>query len=589
MAIPRTESSSGILGRRRGLASGPSSLSKDAIEKAVLRESVLVVFCTLLGIVQVCLSRYAMNPDGISYLDIGDSYFRRDWASAVNGYWSPLYSWWLGLALYIVKPSLRWEFITVHFVNLIIYVVALFSFRFFIHSVLRAIRLDENGDAGNSVFLPEWVLLGLGYSVFLWATLVLIDPGLVTPDLLVAGIVFLIGGYLVELRVDESYGKFAIFGVLCGAAYLGKAIMFPLGFGFLGILLLSGRTSKKRVGGVLLSALLFMVVSSPYIAALSKQKGRLTFGDSGRLAYSSSVSPGAPQVHWQGEPAGSGVPRHTTRQLLDHPPVFEFAGPVGGTYPPWYDPSYWNEGVRANFQLRSQIRVLAQSARNYATILLGQLGLLAGLLIFVYWGGAPARGGIVSNWPLIAAAGLTIAAYSLVLVRPRYVAASVVLLSVGVLAGIRLPQDEKYRPVIRYVTVAVMATILLAIVVHLAETAYITMTVYGYPTQKNQMEAAVGLQNMGLRPGDRVAVIGDGATDFWARLGRFRIVAEAFSPDAGNRQFWSESWERRELAYGYLARTGARAVVVWAPPESAVNAGWKQIPNTNYYVRFLAQ
>jgi hypothetical protein len=558
-----------------------------ARSKEAPTERSLLILCVALGMIQIWISRYAMISDGVSYIDIGDAYFRGDWAAAVNGYWSPMYSWWLGLALYIVKPSLRWEFITVHLVNLIIFIVALCCFRFFIHSVLRGSRQDETGDAEHSVFLPEWVLLGLGYSIFLWATLVLIDPGLVTPDLLVAGIVFLIGGYLVELRVDESYGKFAMFGVLCGIAYLGKAIMFPLGFGFLGILLFSGRISKKRVTGVLLSTLLFMVVSSLYIAALSKQKGRLTFGDSGRLAYSSLVSPGAPQVHWQGEPAGSGVPRHTTRQLLDHPPVFEFAGPVGGIYPPWYDPSYWNEGMRGNFRLQSQIRVLVQSARNYTKILVGQLGLLAGLLIYVYWGGAPTRRGIVSNWPLITAAALPMAAYSLVLVRPRYVGASIVLLSVGVLAGIRLPQNEQRRPVVGYVTVAVMATILLAIVANLAETAYMTMTVYGYPTQKNQMEAAVGLQNMGLRAGERVAVIGDGATDFWARLGRFKIVAEVFSPDAGNRQFWSEPQERRDLAYGYLARTGAKAVVVWNPPESSLDLGWKQIANTNYYVHFL--
>jgi hypothetical protein len=127
-------------------------MSKDAIGKAVLSERLLLVVCTVLGIVQVWVSRYAMSPDGISYLDIADSYFRRDWAAAVNGYWSPMYSWWLGLALYIVKPSLRWEFITVHFVNLIIYVLTLFSFRFFIHAVLRTIQGDETGDAEHLRF-----------------------------------------------------------------------------------------------------------------------------------------------------------------------------------------------------------------------------------------------------------------------------------------------------------------------------------------------------------------------------------------------------------------------------------------------------
>ncbi len=110
-----------------------------------------------------------------------------------------MYSWCLGLALHVFKPSLRWEFITVHLVNLVIYLAALLCFRFFLYSVLRAVREQAAECAEGPVPLPDWVLFGLGYSVFLWASLVLIDPGLVTPDLLVAAIVFLIGGYLVEL------------------------------------------------------------------------------------------------------------------------------------------------------------------------------------------------------------------------------------------------------------------------------------------------------------------------------------------------------------------------------------------------------
>jgi hypothetical protein len=45
---------------------------------------------------------------------------------------------------------------------------------------------------------------------------------------------------------------------------------------------------------------------------------------------------------------------------------------------------------------------------------------------------------------------------------------------------------------------------------HLAQTAYATMPVDGFPAAKDQMAAAVGLQSMGLHAGDQVAVIGDG-------------------------------------------------------------------------------
>ena len=560
----------------------------NAIEAAVLMQGSFLVLCTVMCIVQVWISRHAMNPDGIPYLDVGDAYFRGDWAAAVNGYWSPLYSWCLGLALHVFKPSLRWEFVTVHIVNFVIYLAALLSFRFFLYSVLRSV--SEQPEEEGFRPLSEWAFLGLGYSVFLWASLVLIDPGLVTPDLLVAAIVFLIGGYLLELRVDESYGKFAMFGVLCGAAYLGKAIMFPLGFGFLAILLLSGRWSKRRMCGILLSALLFLTVSSPFITALSKQKRRLTFGDSGRLNYASLVNPGAPQVHWQGEPVGSGIPLHTTRKLLDNPPVYEFGEPVAGTYPPWYDPSYWNDGARPSFSLRAQTRVLLQSARNYAIMLIGpQLGLIAGLLIFILHGGAPTRRAIIFNWPLIAAAGLSIGTYSLVLVRPRYIGASVVLLMLGILAGIRLPRNEQFSAVAKHVTAAIIATILFSVVAHVAETAYKTMTVDGNPSQKDQLEAAIGLQSVGLAAGERVAVIGDGSFDIWARLARFRIVSEVSSLEPGNREFWASSWERRSLVYQKLRDTGAKVVVVLSPPASDMDPGWRRVAGTNYYAQFLSK
>ena len=52
-----------------------------------------------LGLLHAWMGRYSMNPDGMSYLDVGDSFFRRDWANAVNAWWSPLYPWTLGLVV----------------------------------------------------------------------------------------------------------------------------------------------------------------------------------------------------------------------------------------------------------------------------------------------------------------------------------------------------------------------------------------------------------------------------------------------------------------------------------------------------------
>ena len=72
-----------------------------------------------LGFLHAWMGRYSMNVDGMSYLDVGYSFFRRDWANAVNAWWSPLYPWTVGLVLGLAKPSPRWEFPLVHLVDFV--------------------------------------------------------------------------------------------------------------------------------------------------------------------------------------------------------------------------------------------------------------------------------------------------------------------------------------------------------------------------------------------------------------------------------------------------------------------------------------
>jgi hypothetical protein len=97
---------------------------------------------------------------------------------------------------------------------------------------------------------------------------------------------------------------------------------------------------------------------------------------------------------------------------------------------------------------------------------------------------------------LIAAAGMSIGVYSLVLVRPRYLGAFVVLLSIAVLMGIRLPKNEDASGFSKYVTAAVWQQSCSRFLPNLAQTAYATMTVDGFPAAKDRMEAAVGLLSM---------------------------------------------------------------------------------------------
>ena len=59
----------------------------------------LWAMATVLGLSQAWSWRYYIEPDGVSYIEVAHAYLRRDFAHAVNAYWSPFYSWLLALAL----------------------------------------------------------------------------------------------------------------------------------------------------------------------------------------------------------------------------------------------------------------------------------------------------------------------------------------------------------------------------------------------------------------------------------------------------------------------------------------------------------
>ena len=88
---------------------------------------------------------------------------------------------------------------------------------------------------------------------------------------------------------------------------------------------------------------------------------------------------------------GNGEPKHPTRKIFDAPPVYEFGYPVGGTYPVWYDPTYWYEGGVSHFDFRKQLRVVGMAVKDYYGLFHDwglQYGLLVGLLTLSSLGSA---------------------------------------------------------------------------------------------------------------------------------------------------------------------------------------------------------
>jgi hypothetical protein len=323
-----------------------------------------------------------MNVDGISYLDMGDAYLRGGWRMLVNGHWSPLYPWLLGVAKALVKPSAYWEFAVLHLVNFVAYIFAVFSFDL----MLRQVIADETRNrniAHSGTPLPDWAPMAMSYLIFLWSSLILNNIEKESPDMLMSVFVYLATAIILYLRKSPgSWLAFFSLGAVLGLGYLAKAPTFPLAFVYLGVALILAGNLRKGVPRLLLASIVFLSISAPLVVTLSRAKGGFTFGESAKLNQLWMINDAEPRWYWQNSSLisgggfnvgrGRGEFRHPPRLIFEDPPVYEFMGPVPGTQPAWYDPSYWIEGSAARFEPRKQLSVFANNLGVYFDMLVTQ-------------------------------------------------------------------------------------------------------------------------------------------------------------------------------------------------------------------------
>jgi hypothetical protein len=537
---------------------------------------------------------HSMNADGVVYLDIADAYLRDGWHEAVNPVWSPLYSWILGPVVHLLQPSMRWEFAVVHWVNFGIYLLALVCFEFLWRQAER--WRDSRTRTDDTTRLPDWAFRSLGYAIFIWSSLYLIEIWSITPDMLLAALVYLAAGLLLRLRIGAPPGwTFALLGLVLGLAYLAKSAMFPLGFVFLIVGLISVEDRRRARVPALFGLAVFLLVSLPWVAMISRQAGHPTIGEAGKLTYVRYVG-GIPYPHWQGDVPGMGTPLHGTRRIIDEPAVYEFGTPVGGTYPVSYDPSYWYRGAVTRIDPARQARSILAALVFYLDLLVRQLGGLVVGLAVLY--SAAALAGVrpscrPGNWALALVALAALGMYSLVYVEGRYIGAFVVILWADLLANLRLPASVFQRRLTTAASAAMVLFVLLAIVAFNLEGAgrlagpppagASTEPRDGPPAWPG--EVAQALRSGGVEAGDRVAVFGYAFTSFWARLARVRIAAEMLPRDA--ELFWSSEAATREEILHALARNGVRAVVAEDVPVTADTTGWRQVGRSNHYFRLI--
>jgi len=530
----------------------------------------------------------SMNADGISYLDIGDAYFRADWANAINAVWSPLYSWILGFANFVFKPSMEWEFPAVHIINFIIYLGAFASFEF----MWANVRLDETN--GKSHRIPDWLWWTLGYLLFIWTSLSLIQIWSVTPDMLMAALVFLAAGIISKIRAgEENYRLFLSLGLILGLGYLSKTFMFSVALVFLGLAWFVQKRKRASLFKALLATGVFLFVSMPFIALISEAKGKFTIGEAGTITYLRYVN-GMPFPHWQGNSLEGIVPDHPSRIIHKSPDIYEFGEPIGGTYPISTDPSYWYEGIEPRFDFRSLLTRMFASSLVYLELFFQRQGVFVACMMAMYAMGQWKKyrfDEILRRWALSIPAIISFILYGMVLVQSRYVGVFVLLFWVDILSNIRLSNTANNKIWLNSLSVIASIGLLVNILM---------FNLDGFNRLNPSLEAvsfdqvapparplavAQALMELGVEPGDKVGVIGYAYDSFWARLARVKIVAEMLEADAEHLWRGDDALQREVLQS--FASADANAVIAEHVPEYAQLSDWDRVGNSNYFIYYF--
>jgi 4-amino-4-deoxy-L-arabinose transferase-like glycosyltransferase len=568
-------------------------------QKYKLTRLVCWTVCVGFALLETWSQRQFINEDGISYLDMSDAILRHDWHLLINPVWSPLYPFLIGVATWFIRPSAQWEAPLVHVLNFIIFLGALASFEFLLRRVICVLGRGKGGeDADSAGPLPVWIWQLLGYSLFAWSTFGMVwAPRMVTPDLCVAMFVYLDSGLLLSLPASTNKSKTCLlFGLTLGLGYLAKAILFPMAFVFMVVAFFVIGDWRKAILPLAMAFLLFCAIAAPLFISMSIRVGHPSYSEVGNLNYAWHVNHvnGGKLALGPFFPSASGPPpylKHPVTLLHRHPDVFSFREPLAFSYPPRVDMEYWGAGTKVVFNPRNQLRAIGENL----TILFADphiaplSGLIGGALIFLLMSSnAPRRfERIPKSWPLLVPAVAAICLYLLVSVEPRYVAPFLVLVLLGLFPAILLqnPKDAAKRIAISAMVVATSLMVLTALLVgyHLA----------GFPredlgeTLGLYVQVGKSLNSVGVRPGEDVAIIGDGSDGCrWARLARVRIVAQILREDTND--FWRISDPRLKAeVYDAFARAGAKAVVAEETPPRGEFADWQRLGDTRYYVHFL--
>lgn len=551
----------------------------------------MAAFTLLLGLAHWYQFRHVIYADGISYLEIAERYAEGNFAEALNGYWSPLFSWLLIPVVALVAPY--WQVAALHALQLALAMGACFL----AEALWQKLSLRLADQPLSALPHPRsWLVTR--WCIYQWATLYLVGVHNVSADMATLVICLLVWHALLARNFVVT-GLLLALGFYAKTAMLAFAAFTVMATLWFGVMRKEGLRAGGQVRGALVMGWLCMALVLPWGLLLQQQTGHFTLGESGRLNYAWEVRGVTRSVHWQGNPKepAFGAPVHGSQQVSQQPDAFVWKTPFRASYAPWRDPSYFYQGLRTVVGWADQAQTFYANAVPLAWQLFsvpGSLAILALVSRFRRWGAIRQDWGQLPLllWPSVA---LTLL-YCAVFFETRYLAGPFLLLgSVSLFAVVR-----NAGPLARIFPVAALA----ATAVSLVPAAYAGVTNLAADLQAGRelRPNSYALLAGELRPkpheeraaayplpeGAKVAFIGFAMHSDWARLARVEIVGEVTArhlrDDTVHRtvsfefsnvvNFWRASRAKQEEILAAFRRAGAQYVFVNLPDEKADLSGY---------------
>ena len=556
-----------------------------------------VLLCLLAGLGYARFDSYAMDGDGVSFFDIADALRTHHASLAINSYWNPLYPALLAVTQMLAHPSRLQELQVYAYLNVVIFGACIGAVVYLVDGLLELQRSSNSRGLADAVLSP----LGLRYAavgLLFFSFERELQISFMRSDSLLLFFFLLAGGVLLRLQTRPAPWRYGALGFVLGLAYLTKSFAFlPSALLFMGIFFF-GLTRRREartkiVTGAVLAGVTFLLVAGPYIAAISRQVGHLTTGESARLNYAFFIDE-MPRWHeWAHHSLGhaGGVFVHPEIQLIDSPPVFSFRNHPVGTLPLWFDPAYFTLGLKPHFLLSGHVKRLLR------TTLLTGLWLANHpegplLLAVLLASGAVLRRRRSEWWPWLALPGwglLMLGIYLPIDLQERYLTTMLLFCLLPLLAMLRTRGPAAALVRVANGTAVLLALLALATSFHEILNLRRQVHLNGWASGLYSPEifgAAQGLADMGIKPGDAVGCMGGHACyydPYWARLAGAQIMGEIEVPDELPANVAWNSFANRDAIVAALRSQGIHVIVASMPQVAAVPAGWRQLDGSSFF------